>query len=520
MVFIYVIKSAMQTHTPSSFALLTSFLLSAAACGDDSGPGGAGGTGSTTGNTTGATSTKSASVTATGTASVTSTTATATANSSSSTGVAPFVPPTPFAVPLSPGGQDQLQSVTAAAPGEFLAAGYAAGTLDGPRAVVVVKFTPMGPVGTFGTGGVAITSLVFAGGSDEIDIATQSDGKIIVSATVANATVPADRDVAVMRLNADGTLDATFGVAGVRILDLNSAHDNAGMLVGLDASRGLTVNASDEIFVHAASRGLGNATGGGPRVDTDFTVVKLSANGAQDMTFGSAGQARLDIQEANATVRGIKALADGSLIAGGYANTPDLGSTQAVLYKLTPTGQLDAGFATGGVFHDAVLAVQTEVYNFAIHGNNIVTAGYGRNTGDTNDYVSLRFDATTGERDGDWGGAQNGAVLIDPSGAMLGSNARSAFGLPDGSTVIVGSTGPGNMPAQDAVFVVLDADGALNTDYLTGIHLFKLGADGNDQFWGGAVSGDYAAIVGYKGGGAMQTAASNDDSFGIVFALQ
>jgi hypothetical protein len=167
-----------------------------------------------------------------------------------------------------------------------------------------------------------------------------------------------------------------------------------------------------------------------------------------------------------------------------------------------------------------VLLLQTEIYNFVIHGDKIVTAGYGRDVGATNDYISMRFDLTTGLRDLTWGGAAKGAVLFDPSGTMLGSNCRSGIALPAGKTLMIGSTGPGNMPTQDAVFAVLGADGKLDTSYGSGIHKFPLGANGNDQFWGAAVSGDQVTVVGYKGGGAAQTDVSNDDSFAAVFTLR
>jgi uncharacterized delta-60 repeat protein len=278
------------------------------------------------------------------------------------------------------------------------------------------------------------------------------------------------------------------------------------------------VNASG-IFVHAASRGLGNAAAGGLRLDTDFTVVKLTSTGAVDTTFGTDGQFRLDILESPAAPRGIRALDDGTLLASGYASDSGVGTTQPVLYKLTAAGALDTTFDGGGVFHDIVLAVQTEIYNFAIHGTKVVTAGYGRNTGTTNDYVSLRFDLQTGVRDLTWG-SLNGAVVFDPSGAMLGSNCRNGTALPDGKTLMIGSTGPANMPAQDAVFAVLDASGKLDTAYGSGIHKFPLGANGNDQFWGGAVSGDQVSVVGYHGGGAAPTEANNDDAYGVVFTVQ
>lgn len=431
----------------------------------------------------------------------------------------PFAPPTPFAVPLSAAGPDQLQSATAAPGGKFYAAGFAAQTLTGPRFVTVVRYSATGPDPTFGTGGVATTAVDFRGGADEVDITTQADGKILVSATVASPTNPLDRDIAVIRLLETGLPDPAFGDHGVATINLSDAFDTGTALVGADAARAITADAAG-IYVHAAARALGEATPGNPRRDTDFTVVRLDDTGHVDATFGEQGQFRLDIGQSAATPRGIKILPDGKLLASGYANSPGLGTTQPVLYKLTAQGRLDATFAEAGVFHDTVLALQTEVYNFALHGSKLVTGGYGREVGTTNDYVSLRFDLATGARDLTWGGAAKGAVVFDPSGAMLGSNCRNALALPDGKTLLIGSTGPGNMPAQDAVFAVLDADGKLDARYGTGVHKFPLGANGNDQFWGGAVSGDQVSVVGYKGGGAAQTETTNDDAFGAVFTLR
>lgn len=431
---------------------------------------------------------------------------------------APFTPPTPFGVPLSATGPDQLQSAAPGPGGTFYAAGYAATTPTGTRLVTVVQFSPTGPVNSFGAGGVATTTLDFRGGADEIDLALQSTGKLIVTATVANATNPADRDIAVARLTTAGALDPTFGVGGVRILDLSTAHDNAGTLVGFDGVRDVAVGAGDEIYVHGYSRATGTTSGGTPRTDTDLTVVKLDANGTVDATFAGDGSFNLDLQQVSESTRGIAVLADGNLLAVGYANTPGLGSVQPVMYKLTPAGALVPGFANGGVFHDVVLALQTEVYNVAVHGTQVVTAGYGRATGTQNDWVSLRFDLATGARDATWGGS--GAVVLDPSGTMVGDNCRNAIALPGGKTALVGSSGPGNMPAQDAAFAILDSTGALDTSYGDGVYTLPLGSNGADQFWGAAVSGGNLVLVGYRGAGTTQTDTNNDDSFGAIIPLR
>jgi uncharacterized delta-60 repeat protein len=432
-----------------------------------------------------------------------------------------FTPPTPFSFRLSPAGPDQLQSATAGPNGTFYAAGFAGASPAGPFNVVVARLTTTGPDATFGTGGVVTTALVTPGGSGEVDMATQSDGKIIVSSTVVNAAVPTDRDIAVIRLNPNGTLDTTFGVDGVRVLDLSTTGDGSTIT---DASRDLAVDANDNIFIHGIQKAEGNITGGvTPRIDSDFVVVKLTAAGAVDTSWGTGGKHLQDIYlsatHSGATARGIIALADGSVIAGGYSNA--IGTVQPVLFKLSATGQPVTAFA-GGLYHDTILTVQTEVYDLALHGDKVVTGGYGRNAGTTNDWVSLRFDATTGVRDPTWGAAPNGAVLFDPSGAMLGSNLRNAIALPGGRTLLTGSVGPANMATQDAVFAILTADGKLDTKFGTGIVKYALGANGNDQFWGGAVNGNKVLVIGYKGGLAAlaaQTADVNDDAWGVIVTL-
>ncbi len=431
-----------------------------------------------------------------------------------------YTAPTPFAIPLSAAGPDQLQAVVAGPDGSFFAAGFAAETLTSDKYVTVVKLNGAGPVAAFGTGGVATTRFVSAAGSaGEIGIVAQSTGKVVVVATIANAVNAMDRDLVVFRLDGDsGELDTTFGNAGSVVLDLNTALD-ATVAAQRDASRGIAVGPNDTLYVLGAQRRAAEAA-----TDTDIAVVRLTANGVIDASFGTAGKFTHDIQNANATPRGIHALADGSVVTFGYATTPAVGNTtQALIYKITSAGALDPAFATSGFFHDSVLTTQTETYNAAFHGNKFVTGGYGRESsavGVANDYISLRFDVATGARDLTWGGAPNGAVVFDPSGTMAGSNCRNAVALPGGKTLLLGSAGPANMASQDAVFAVLNASGALDPAYGDGIHSYALGANLNDQFWGGAVAGNVALIVGYKGGGATPSATVNDDAWALLLPLQ
>jgi uncharacterized delta-60 repeat protein len=449
-----------------------------------------------------------------------------------------FVPPTAFAVQMSPAGPDQLMSAAAGPSGTFYAAGFAAATVAGAKDVIVVRLKGEGGGATLDTtfsgDGIASTGVTFVGSSDEIDIVVLPDGKLLVTAVVAATTVNAldagDRDIAIIKLDATGALDTSFGGGdGVATFSLNTSILNTAVppaAVGRDGIRSIAVASDGKIYVHAYQRREGVDGGGLPFLDTDFVVARILADGsALDTAWGQAASGKhvLDIAGSSATPRQLAIVGD-QVVASGYATSTISGNTvQPVLYKVLADGTgSDTAFA-GGLFHEEVLAIQTEIYGFVIHGNAIVTAGYGRNTGTTNDWVSMKFDTTTGARDTGFGGVTTpvpGAVVFDPSGAMLGSNCRNAVMAPRGKTVLIGSTGPGNMPAQDAVFAVLDSAGKLDTTFGTGIHRYKLGSDGNDQFWGGVASGNRVLIVGFKGGGMTQTDTSNDDSFGIILPME
>ena len=59
-------------------------------------------------------------------------------------------------------------------------------------------------------------------------IALQSDGRIIVAGetTTLNGATP-ETDFAICRLNTDGSLDSTFGTAGLVMTDMSGAVDSA-----------------------------------------------------------------------------------------------------------------------------------------------------------------------------------------------------------------------------------------------------------------------------------------------------
>lgn len=420
---------------------------------------------------------------------------------------------TPIITAISANGHDRFFNVVLDAQGNIFTVGNSAPGTDATTdfSTIVAKFTPQGVLDTtFGTNGVFTKNLtVGTNGEVARAIGLQSTGKIVVAATVdhVGATDARDRDVAVFRLNADGTLDTTFGTDGVAILDLSP-----GQLVGTsylaDSVWHLVVQQDDKIVFSG-----GQVRPGG--TDTDFAMVRLLANGAVDGSFGTNGKVLVDINNANASPRGLALLPDGSLVGSGYYTVMP-GQIAPVLYKVTSAGVLDTTFATGGVYNKPVLAQQTEAYMVALQGNKLVTTGYGYNSSTTEslDWTSLRF-LPNGNLDPTYG--TDGLARVDITG--FADQSRAVRVLPDNRVMLIGAGRPTANNVDGAVGM-LTPNGQLDGSFSpTGVKLFDLGG-ANDFLWDAALapSGKYVVLAGVKGIASGGT--GHDDSALLLLPIQ
>jgi uncharacterized delta-60 repeat protein len=214
---------------------------------------------------------------------------------------------------------------------------------------------------TFGVDGFAPVSSLDSsvGDSSATSVVIQPDGKIVVAI---------DGDV--LRLNADGMPDATFGTNGVVNLRATSLALSPGGKILVTSSRGDGTTAMSRLDADGSvdptfgTNGLFITSGYPQEVQPDgkilvtavapsgsvaaFDVARFNADGSVDTTFGTNGVASTQF----AGVGNSEALAiagDGSiLVAGGlaaYAGQPD----EIAIIRYTPAGALDRGFGVGGV---------------------------------------------------------------------------------------------------------------------------------------------------------------------------
>ncbi len=128
------------------------------------------------------------------------------------------------------------RGVQVLADGSVLLAG---GAVSGVRSdITLVRLDPAGsPDGTFGGGSGKVTTNLSGGRDYGMALAVQADGRIVVAGYRA---ATAGDDIAVLRYQADGVVDTTFGNAGALVVD------HAG---GLDRAQALALQADGRIVV-------------------------------------------------------------------------------------------------------------------------------------------------------------------------------------------------------------------------------------------------------------------------------
>ena len=206
------------------------------------------------------------------------------------------------------GGPDLARNLVVQPDGAIVASGTPIGN-TGPTGVA--RYRADGSLdASFGTGGKLVVTAARVGEG----LALQPDGKLVlvgdidVAAPTGTAT-----QFAVVRLNANGTLDAGFGQAAL----VTTAFTGQG-----DGALAVALQADGRILVAGFSS----------RVNSNFALVRLDADGAVDTGFlgGTDGRTVLDFFGFGDTADNVAVLPDGRIVLGGFATANVAGSGYAL----------------------------------------------------------------------------------------------------------------------------------------------------------------------------------------------
>ena len=319
---------------------------------------------------------------------------------------------------LTPGNAQQIiESIALAPDGSVVLAGT--GNAFGPLTGFVLRTDVDGNIDPeFGDNGLATVAATYLHG-----VAIDAEGRIVAA---GEHQVPGLDTATVVRLNTDGTRDATFGTNGLATLDTGTNSTYIATLA-LAADGGILI--------------------GGQAATPDFTydayVGRLAGNGTPDTAFGTAGLRRFTLPgHGTSGYNGVDNIAvdkHGRIALSAYYSNDDTG-INITLGRLQTNGSDDRGFGANGWRDVDLLPAESgsRYTSGLVHqsdGKLVFSVSYSTFGSKTN-FLAMR---TNEDGSPDTGFGTNGAAMLDlaPSGV---SSDSTALTLQGGRPVITGMT--------------------------------------------------------------------------------
>jgi uncharacterized delta-60 repeat protein/LPXTG-motif cell wall-anchored protein len=303
--------------------------------------------------------------------------------------------------------------------GSFLIARYNAnGTLDA----------------TFGTNGITVTS--FGTSESAKSVVIQADGKILVAGYSDVNTI---RDFAVLRFNANGILDTSFGTNGITTTNLGS----------YDTGYSMALQADGKILV-AGQTGPSNAS--------NFAIVRYAANGTLDTSFGTAGITTTDLGGLD-LASSMVVLPNGKILVAGRSVVADMDLFAIVRYNTN--GTVDTGFGSTGITTTSFNAGGAVGNSMTLQADGKIIVAGGVWLGNRWIIAMARYN-TDGTLDTSFGTA--GTTTTDLNADSIGSAVAVQL---DGKIIVAGNFDATDTGYYDFALYRYNANGSLDTTFNT-----------------------------------------------------
>ncbi|MBL0053512.1 MAG: T9SS type A sorting domain-containing protein [Bacteroidetes bacterium] len=207
---------------------------------------------------------------------------------------------------------------------------------------------------TFGVNGLAILNI----GKETYpyELALQPDGKLVVVGTTY-VTV-SDGDVFIARFNSNGTLDTSFNSTGINIPGYSTSEE---------AFECLTIQPDGKIVCAGSTQAV---------PFSGCLFARFNTNGKIDNTFGTNGFTMVNGSTQDERIYSIGLLSSGNIIGGGYGYVSANFSIKSILVKLNNNGQPVSNFGTNGYLLTPFFSGENYCYGITVHNDSIFSTGY------------------------------------------------------------------------------------------------------------------------------------------------
>lgn len=281
-------------------------------------------------------------------------------------------------------------------------------------------------------------------------IAIEPGGNIVVAGQCE--MVVTGPDFCMVRLDAFGTLDGSFGLSGWVTTSVSPASSDSANAIVLE---------SDGRIVLGGPCDYATVTG------VNFCLARYERDGKLDRSFGNNGLTFVSfvpnsVSGQSDVLTALAKLSDGKLLAAGHCDTLTATGVDMCLMRFSADGVLDTSFGTGGKAAFAVgpgnavdrayaMAVQPDG-KVLLGGSCYVQAATGF------DFCIIRVDPATATLDTTFN--STGKVTIPVGFGALDDVVRAMTVQPDGRIIATGTCGMGNaLSADDFCWVRLLPEG-------------------------------------------------------------
>ncbi len=322
-----------------------------------------------------------------------------------------------------------------------------------------------GLVSSFGDAGIARFRRDATAEHYPVDVVEAAGGDFLVAGTTVSGSVSRGF---VSRLSSDGDLDTSFGTDGFVTISSDNGYARAEIVaLGLLDGGGLVAVGSGRTTSNAAAMPI---------------VARMTADGALDTTYGSNSDGIARINLSMTVINGL-ILPSGQVYISGSAPTGE-----AILLRLTASGDLDPSFGNAGVVKFDPSDVRDYFYRLALDSQGRIVAAVTATAADevpAQGYVARYL--PNGTLDPSFDG--------DGYAQATGDGGASAVLIRgDGSILVIGSTAVGD--GYQALVAQFTQSGALDTTFGTGGRI-TIDADRDNTGLEGVADGSDVVVAGY-----------------------
>lgn len=358
--------------------------------------------------------------------------------------------------------------------GKIILAGYTYNGATSKYNIAMVRLNADGSLdSSFGAAGKAVSAPDATANYYGMDIALDDNDNIFVAGYKYSPY-----DFVLAKFNKDGLLDTTFGNSGYLVTPVGTSHDFAtSIAIQPDGN----IVAAGYSYYYVTSVGW----------TYNFSAIRCKSNGVLDTSFGSGGKAVVQFPvspKVHEYGRDVAILEDGGIIIVG--NIVESNLSDAAVIKLKSDGSVDSGFSNSGLFRKDIAGKNDILYAVAVNGHDVFAGGetlIDRNT----DYLMINMDSD-GLLNVNFGMK---GVAVAEVGRGGNSRGMELVELQGGQFYIVGNNHSGT--DSDMAVFKLNSDLTLDTGFGNGGSMLKGLVDGGEDYARGVVPfADGSVIIG------------------------